>query len=160
MVRFFTIVAFIVLVASGVNTAYAIDIPVQNHSQTQSDTALYVTQDRSQMLTMDQEAASVIVGNPNHINVILDTPKTLIVVPRAAGTSHFSVIGRDGTVLLEKQVIVGMAPPAKKALSAETKLGKYLRIRRSCGNGTGSCDPISTYYCNSACHEVIENSGS
>ena len=68
---------------------------------------LNLTPDKSEMIQLEKEAASVIVGNPNHINVILDTPTTLIVVPREAGASHFSVIGKDGSILLERQVVVG-----------------------------------------------------
>ena len=35
---------------------------------------LNMTQDKSEMIKLKGEAASVIVGNPAHINVMLDTP--------------------------------------------------------------------------------------
>ncbi len=53
---------------------------------------LRLTQDKSEMVKLDQEAASVIVGNPNHVSVLLDTPDTLVIVPRAAGASHFTIM--------------------------------------------------------------------
>lgn len=107
---------------------------------------LNMTQDKSEMIKLTQEAASVVVGNPNHISVMLDTPDTLIVVPRKAGASHFSVIGKDGNILMQRHVIVG-APKEN-----------YVRIRRSCNAKSGAgCQKTSTYYCPGTCHEVQEN---
>lgn len=104
-----------------------------------------LTQDKSEMIKLDQEAASVVVGNPNHISVLLDTPDTLIVVPRLAGASHFTVIGKDGSILMQRHVIVG-APKEK-----------YVRIRRSCNSDDRNCQATSTYFCPDTCHEVQEN---
>ena len=106
---------------------------------------LRLTQDKSEMVRLDQEAASVIVGNPNHVSVLLDTPETLVVVPRAAGASHFTVIGKDGSVLMQRHVIVGAAKD------------QYVRIRRSCSDGDRGCQPTSVYFCPDMCHEVQEN---
>ena len=107
---------------------------------------LNMTQDKSEMIKLKGEAASVIVGNPAHINVMLDTPTTLIVVPRKAGASHFSVLGKDGNIVMQRHVVVG-APKEK-----------YVRIRRSCNANSGSnCQSTSTYFCPGTCHEVQEN---
>jgi len=109
-----------------------------------------MTQDKSELVKLTSEAASVIVGNPNHINVLLDTPDTLIVVPRAAGASHFTVMGKDGSIVMQRHVIVGAAKE------------KYVRIRRSCNAtnaGSANCQAISTYFCPDSCHEVQENTG-
>lgn len=108
---------------------------------------LRLTQDKSEMITLKQEAASVVVGNPNHISVLLDTPNTLVIVPRAAGASHFSVTGKDGSIIMQRHVIVG-APKEK-----------YVRIRRSCNAGQGNCEEMSTYFCPDTCHEVVESTG-
>ena len=107
---------------------------------------LNMTQDKSEMIKLKGEAASVVVGNPNHINVMLDTPTTLIVVPRKAGASHFSVVGQDGNIIMQRHVVVG-APKEK-----------YVRIRRSCNASSGrGCQKTSTYFCPDTCHEVQEN---
>lgn len=106
---------------------------------------LRLTPDKSEMVKLDQEAASVIVGNPNHISVLLDTPETLVVVPRAEGASHFTVLGKDGSVIMQRHVIVGA-----------TK-NQYVRIRRSCGADDRGCQPTSVYFCPDMCHEVKEN---
>ena len=104
-----------------------------------------LTQDKSEMVKLDQEAASVIVGNPNHVSVLLDTPDTLVIVPRTAGASHFTVLGKDGSILMQRHVIVG-APKEQ-----------YIRIRRSCSPDDRGCRPTSVYFCPDMCHEVIEN---
>lgn len=106
---------------------------------------LRLSQDKSEMITLKEDAASVIVGNPNNISVLLDTPNTLIVVPRQAGASHFTVIGKDGSTLMQRHVVVG--GPKEK----------YVRIRRSCDAADRSCQATSTYFCPDVCHEVSEN---
>ena len=98
--------------------------------------------DRSELVKLDSEAASVIVGSPAHVSVLLDTPDTLVVVPRAPGASHFTVIGKDGSVLMQRHVIVGAAKE------------KYIRIRRSCASNDRTCQPTSVYFCPDMCHEV------
>lgn len=97
------------------------------------------------MIKLEQKAASVIVGNPNHVSVLLDTPDTLVVVPRAPGASHFSVIGEDGKVLMQRHVVVGAAKE------------NYVRIRRSCNANSNDCQEVSTYFCPDTCHEVQGN---
>ena len=109
---------------------------------------LRLTQDKSEMIKLDKEAASVIVGNPNHISVLLDTPDTLIVVPRANGASHFTVLGKDGSTLMQRHVIVGGVKE------------QYVRIRRSCSANDRGCQPTSVYFCPDMCHEVQGNAES
>jgi Flp pilus assembly secretin CpaC len=104
-----------------------------------------LTQDKSEMVKLNQKAASVVVGNPNHISVLLDTPDTLIIVPRAPGASHFSVMGEDGSIIMQRHVIVGAAKE------------QYVRIRRSCNANDRNCQPTSVYFCPDMCHEVLEN---
>lgn len=112
-----------------------------------TDPILRMMPDKSEMVKLDQEAASVIVGNPNHISVLLDTPNTLVVVPRAEGASYFTVIGKDGSVIMQRHVIVGAAKE------------QYVRIRRSCSAGAKGCQPTSVYFCPDMCHEVKEDTG-
>lgn len=126
------------------------DMPVANTTTSvdQMDTThpiMNLSQDKSEMITLKQDAASVIVGNPNHVSVLLDTPRTLVVVPRVAGASHFTVIGKDGSTLMQRHIIVG--GPKEK----------YVRIRRSCGANDRDCQATSTYFCPDVCHEVSEN---
>ena len=114
----------------------AVDIDDMTHP------ILHLTPDKSEMVKLEKEAASVIVGNPAHISVMLDTPDTLIVVPRAEGASHFTILGKDGSVLMQRHVIVGASKE------------KYVRIRRSCSPTDSGCQPTSVYFCPDICHEV------
>lgn len=125
-------------------------MPIASSSMEEIDTThpiLRLSQDKSELITLKNEAASVIVGNPTHISVLLDTPQTLIVVPRQAGASHFTVIGKDGSTLMQRHVVVG--GPKEK----------YIRIRRSCDPNDRSCQATSTYFCPDVCHEVGDTAG-
>ncbi len=108
---------------------------------------LNLSEDKSEMIRLSEKAASVIVGNPNHISVLLDTPDTIIIVPRLAGASHFTVIGENGKVIMQRHVIVG-APK-----------DNYIRIRRSCNSDDRNCQQTSVYYCPNTCHQIVENTG-
>ena len=146
--------ALILTLALGVaGSAHAqdavIDLPASQTEADASDDAthpiLRLTQDKSEMVKLDKPAASVVVGNPNHVSVLLDTPDTLVVVPRALGASHFSVVAEDGSIIMQRHVIVGAAKE------------QYVRIRRSCGPRDRGCEPTSVYFCPDTCHEVQEN---
>ena len=105
--------------------------------------ALRLTPDKSELVRLDREAASVIVGNPAHISVIIDNPKLAVVVPRQSGATYFSVLDKEGNVIMQRHVIV--ASPKKN----------YVRVRRSCSAASGDdCRPTSVYFCPDMCHEI------
>lgn len=110
---------------------------------------LKLTPDKSELVRLNKEAASVVVGNPAHITVLLDTPKLAVVVPRQAGATHFSILDKEGNVIMQRHVIV--ASPRKN----------YVRIRRSCSKAAQgvACQPTSVYFCPDMCHEIGSGSG-
>lgn len=102
-----------------------------------------LTMDKSELIRLDREAASIIVGNPNHVNVLAETSKLLVIVPRAPGATHISVLDRDSNLIMQRHIIV--AAPKEK----------YVRIRRSCaGSDDEGCLNTQTYYCPDSCHEI------
>src|SRR5690606_8543611 len=105
---------------------------------------LRLTPDKTEMVPLEREAHSIIVGNPDHAGVLMENPKLLLVVPRQPGATYFSVLDKDGKVIMQRHVVV--AGPHEK----------YVRIRRSCANATrsGNCQPVSVYYCPDMCHEI------
>lgn len=107
--------------------------------------------DKSELVRLDREAASVMVGNPTQIAVLLDTPRLAVVIPRAPGATHFTVLDKDGNVIMQRHVLV--TSPKEN----------YVRVRRSCGSVTGpaaaNCQPTSVYFCPDMCHEVSTNAG-
>lgn len=100
--------------------------------------------DKSELVHLDREAASVVVGNSSSITVMLDSPRLAVVIPRAAGATYFSILDKDGNVIMQRHVVV--AAPKKN----------YVRVRRSCANAaTGKdCKPTSVYFCPDMCHEI------
>lgn len=103
--------------------------------------AIRLTPDRTKILRLRESAASVIVANPAHAAVTLDSPRLLILMPREPGTTSFTVLNAAGKVLLERNIIVSAAQP------------QYVRVRRICGNAR-DCEPSNFYYCPDGCFEV------
>jgi Flp pilus assembly secretin CpaC len=111
--------------------------------------ALNLTPDKSELVRLDREASSIVVGNPNHISVLLDAPRLAVVIPRSPGATYFTALDKDGNVIMQRHVIV--AAPKKN----------YVRVRRSCsGSDDGSnCQPTSVYFCPDMCHEIGSGEG-
>lgn len=108
-----------------------------------ADAPLRMTPDRAQTLQLDKDAVSVVVTNPAHASVLLDSPRTLVIMPRTPGSTSFTVLDGKGGIILQKTVIV-----------ATTGEANYVRIRRMCGPSDSSCVPASYFYCPDGCYEV------
>ena len=104
--------------------------------------AVRLTPDKSEMIMLEENARSVIVGNESHVSVLMDSPTRLVLVPRQPGATFFTVIGENGKIIMQRHAIVG-APKEK-----------YVRVRRSCINAGGGCEETSVYYCPGMCHDV------
>ncbi|PZQ46945.1 MAG: hypothetical protein DI551_04120 [Micavibrio aeruginosavorus] len=106
--------------------------------------SLKMTPDKSELVRLDRDASSVVVGNSAQITVLLDTPRLAVVIPRAAGATYFSVLDKEGNIIMQRHVIV--ASPKKN----------YVRVRRSCANAAegSNCQATSVYFCPDMCHEV------
>jgi hypothetical protein len=116
-------------------------VPLSEIRPAQTDDALHLTPNKNEIIHLEHDAASVIVNNPDHAQVLLDSPRMLIVMPREPGATSFTVFDADGKILLEKDVIISGAVP------------RYVRVRRIC-NGASDCVPTAYYYCPDACYEV------
>lgn len=104
---------------------------------------LRVTPDKSEIINLDRAAASVIIGNPEHANIVADSSTRLVVIPRTPGATYFSALDKDGKVIMQRHVII-----------ASPKEG-YLRVKRSCINADGTaCADTSVFYCPDMCHEI------
>jgi hypothetical protein len=104
---------------------------------------LRITPDKSEFLQLDQDIDSVIVGNPAHASVLLDSDRMLVIVPKAPGATFFTVLNREGKVVMQRHIIVG-APREK-----------YVRLRKTCALGGEGCAPTSVYYCPDTCHPIM-----
>lgn len=164
----FSHVAFMVLAFMAVTMAFpayaqenanagADFMPAKAQTQTSEDIvvtpgvathpAIRLTPDKSEMISLDQNARSVVVGNEAHVSVLMDSPSRLILVPRVPGATFFTVIGENGKVIMQRHAIV--AAPTEK----------YVRVRRSCINAAAGCEETSVYYCPGMCHDVQIQTG-
>lgn len=107
------------------------------------DGTLRLTPNKNKIIHLEQDAASVIVTNPVHASVMLDTPRLMIVQPRQPGTTEMIVLNNKGETILQKDIIVtaGAKP-------------SYVRIRNICGDSGGACTPASYFYCPDGCYEI------
>ncbi len=111
------------------------------------DGIVRITPDQTKIITLDQDAASVIVANPAYAQIVLDSPRLLVVMPRTPGATSFTVINAKGETIVTKTVIVS-------AIGTGANKAKYVRIRRMCGNDS-SCQPSAYFYCPDGCYEVM-----
>lgn len=103
---------------------------------------LRLTPDKSELLRLSTEIDAMIIGNPAHLNVILDGPRSVLLVPRDPGATHITLLDKEGRVIMQRHVIV--ASPKEQ----------YLRIRRTCPSGSDDCERTSVYFCPDMCHTV------
>lgn len=108
----------------------------------QTEGTINVAPDKPEILRLDQEAASVIVGSPKYASVTLDSPTTLLIMPRAQGATSLTVLNKEGEIIMERRLIVGGPQD------------KYVRIRRACTAEMAGCMPSQLYYCPDGCSEV------
>lgn len=102
-----------------------------------------LTPDKLELVELEKSAISVFVGNPDHLNVLLDTPTTLVLIPRQPGSTYFQVLDSEGNTIYARHAII--ASPEEN----------YVRIRKNCALGGGDgCEEYSVYFCPDMCHEV------
>ncbi|MDH5722043.1 MAG: pilus assembly protein N-terminal domain-containing protein [Alphaproteobacteria bacterium] len=107
---------------------------------------LRLTPDKSELIRLENAAGSVILGNPEHVSVLAESPTILVVVPKMPGATYFTILDNDGEILMQRHVIV-----------ASPKEG-YVRIRKTCtgseSEANDSCTETDVYYCPDMCHNI------
>ena len=95
-----------------------------------------VTYDGPTMIDLNEDATSVIVGNPNHAQVVLDNPRRLFINAGQPGMTRLTVLGQNGQVIFNRNIIVGGGS------------NQMIRIRNACINSGGAaCQANRVYYC-------------
>lgn len=98
--------------------------------------------DKITTIDLNDTAAQVIVGNPEHVLGMVENARSIILIPRKPGATYIQIKNAYGKVIYERSVIVA-APSAK-----------YIRVRKSCAAGNEKCEPFSIYYCPDICHTI------
>ena len=114
----------------------------QSTVQSLDPDAIRLTPDRVKILTLKKDAVSVVVTNPAHAVALLDSPRTVILMPRSPGTTSLVILDRNGEALFERNIIVSAAQ------------NKYVRIRRICPDNARNCTREAYYYCPDGCFEI------
>src|SRR5690606_19607384 len=78
----------------------------QTDSRTAQNQSIRLTLDETRLVRLERDAASVIVTNPAHAQVLLDSPRTLIVMPRLPGTTALHVLDPQGETVLQTNIII------------------------------------------------------
>lgn len=106
--------------------------------------AINVSPDGPTIVHLDEDAGSVIVGNPAHASVVLENPRMMMVMAGAPGMTNLLVLNKNGQVILNRPVISGNG---EKGL---------IRIQNACVNGGDNCIENKMYYCaeGERCHVV------
>lgn len=123
----------------GLNTQTTAALPAQVES---NPDIIRLTPDKTKIITLEQDATSVVVANPAHAGVLLDSPRVLVIMPRQPGSTSFTVLNAKGEAILQKDIIVTAAQP------------QYVRVRRMCGAEDKACQESSYFYCPDGCYEV------
>jgi hypothetical protein len=113
---------------------------------------LLLTPDKSTILELNKNVGRVILPHSSTINIVQDTARRLIVVPRSSGSVQFTILDQSGKVIMHRHAIVGTQ-------DAQMDDKKYIRVRRSC-SGDNACQQASYYYCSEerGCHDIADRS--
>ena len=117
------------------------ETPTYNESN-DTHPPLKISPDKSELVRLDKDAGSIIIGSPSHLSVLADSAKTLVLVPQIPGATYVTILDKQGNVLMQRHVII--ASPQKK----------YVRIRKPCIGDAEGCEPTQVYYCPDMCHKV------
>jgi len=104
--------------------------------------ALKLTPDKSELVRLNKEAGSVIIGNPEHLSILADSAKTLVLIPQVPGATYMTILDKQGSIIMQRHVII--ASPKQK----------YVRIRNACNGNKKDCQSTQMYYCPDMCHKV------
>ncbi|NBX65430.1 MAG: hypothetical protein EBQ96_00315 [Proteobacteria bacterium] len=107
------------------------------------DDAIRLSPDGPAVISLDEDASSVIIGNPAHASALLENPRLLMLVPGLPGATKVMALNRNGKAIFNRHVLVGAG-----------KTG-FKKVSRVCATSdSGVCAPVSMYYCPDKCYET------
>lgn len=115
------------------------------------DAPINLSPDGPAVVKLDEDATSIIIGNPAHASALLENPRLLMLVPGQPGATKVMALNRQGKAIFNRHVLVGAGKSGFK------------RISRVCATSdSGTCAPVSMYYCPDKCYEtaVTQTAGS
>lgn len=122
----------------------AVKIPAVDEALLADDAPFILSQDTPTIVNLPADAGSVLVGNPEHAQAVVENPRLVMLMPRRPGATSLTVLDTKGKLIMSRKVLVG----------GTTKTGT-LRINRVCKPNDGSCNPTKVYNCAGRCYETI-----
>jgi hypothetical protein len=103
-----------------------------------------LTMGRSKSIPVEQRPEAVTVDKPELLSVYISSSKTLNLLGRKqTGIAHFKVTGKDGKVVMERDVFIG------------DKQDRYVKIKDVCPATSGeTCGKTVMYFCPDQCFEM------
>lgn len=120
-----------------------LSLPPMPEAAMADDAPIRISPDGPAVIKLDEDAGSIIIGNPEHATALLESPRLLMLMPAQPGATKIMVLNRDGKTILDRHVVVSSGRPGFK------------RISRVCATSQASgCQPVSVYYCPDRCYET------
>ena len=130
------------LLLAAVLVALACATPPGGAAAREGGRAIQLAPGRAQVVPLPADAGAVVVGNPANLTAMLDTPRTMILVPHQPGITSLTVLDRKGETMLASDIVVSARQPGS------------LNIVRSCIGEAKDCKPVTTFYCGAGCVEI------
>ena len=70
--------------------------------------AIRLTPDKSEIIRLPRDATTVLVGNPNHLSILAESSTMLVLIPKAPGASHFTVLDINGDIIMQRHAIISI----------------------------------------------------
>lgn len=107
---------------------------------------LLLTPAKAEILRLPMEAGAVIVGNPDYISAILDSPQLLVLVPQREGATSLTVLDQRGNTIVNRDILI-----------SANSLG-HVKITRGCRAGE-DCQAPEILRCFGKCITISASEG-
>lgn len=97
-------------------------------AQAHADQPIKVYMDHARILRLNHPISKVIVGNANIADVAIADSETIVLTGKAYGTTNLVILGKDGSAIVDKDVLVSTDEDHTVRVYRQTK-----RTVLSCG---------------------------
>lgn len=94
------------IAAVALSLAGAATVSVPSASASDADDMLGVTIDHARVLKLQNQAETIIIGNPAIVDVTVHDSRTLILTGRSYGITNLIVLGANGQAIIDEEISV------------------------------------------------------
>ena len=103
-------------------------VAIASAGQAYADKPIMVYMDHARILKLNHPVEKVIVGNSNIADVTIADNKTIVLTGKAYGTTNLVILGKDGSAIVDKDILVSTDEAHTVRVYRQTK-----RTVLSCG---------------------------